>query len=232
VNKALLLLAITSTLTGCVPTVILNSGSFSTPTLDTPTTSELGDAIYILEDIIYKNAIRIEKLPNEQLFLGRYNYKVGDIIPENGENKIEKIYSFYNEVYHDRGMNYRSENFTKHGMFGVVVNKETNKAYPSEGITNKPQVIKVDGLEVSPAKYIVNDCDKCFKKEFIYNGKANNNLKFVYREYIHDMARPAFSQELQYDLNESNIIGFKGLRIEVLKSTNTNIEYKVLNDIN
>ena len=59
-----------------------------------------------------------------------------------------------------------------------------------------------------------------------------SNLKFIYREYINDMARPAFNQELQYDLNESNIIGFKGLRIEVIKATNTNIQYKVLSSFN
>lgn len=68
-----------------------------------------------------------------------------------------------------------------------------------------------------------------FKQEFIYNGRVGEALKFIYREYINDMARPAFYQELQYDLNESNIIGFKGLRIEVIKAKNTTIEYRVLN---
>lgn len=43
------------------------------------------------------------------------------------------------------------------------------------------------------------------------------------------MARPAYSQDLQYDLSEGNIVGIKGLRLEVIKVTNTNIEYKILN---
>ena len=67
-----------------------------------------------------------------------------------------------------------------------------------------------------------------YKQEFIYNGRIGNNLKFIYREYVNDYARPAFSQDLQYDLSESNIIGFKGLRIEILEVTNTKIKYKVL----
>ena len=46
------------------------------------------------------------------------------------------------------------------------------------------------------------------------------------------MARPAFNQDLQYDLNDSNIVGFKGLRIEVIKATNTSIEYKILSSFN
>lgn len=67
-----------------------------------------------------------------------------------------------------------------------------------------------------------------FKQEFIYNGRVGNALKFTYREFVDDLARPAFTQELQYDLSESNIIGFRGLRIEVINASNTKIEYKVL----
>jgi len=67
-----------------------------------------------------------------------------------------------------------------------------------------------------------------FKQEFIYNGKVGNGIKFVYREFADDFARPAFTQELQYDLSESKIIGFRGLRLEVLKATNTDIDFKVI----
>ena len=43
------------------------------------------------------------------------------------------------------------------------------------------------------------------------------------------MMRPAFTQDIQYDLKESNIIGFKGVRIEIIEATNRHIKYKVLN---
>lgn len=68
-----------------------------------------------------------------------------------------------------------------------------------------------------------------FKQEFIYNGRVGNALKFIYREYINDYARPAFIQDLQYDLSESEIIGFRGLRIQIINASNTEIEYIVLN---
>lgn len=70
------------------------------------------------------------------------------------------------------------------------------------------------------------------KKEFVYNGKIGTGVKFLYREFIDDMARPAFSQDLQYDLSEGRIIGFRGLRIEVINAQNTKIEYKVLSYFN
>lgn len=55
-----------------------------------------------------------------------------------------------------------------------------------------------------------------------------NKLKISYREFSNDIARAAFSTDVEYDLNESNIIGYAGARLEVIKATNTEITYKVL----
>jgi len=66
------------------------------------------------------------------------------------------------------------------------------------------------------------------KKELIYTGVSKNVISVLYREYQNDMARPAFSQELKYDLGEGQVIGFKGARFEVVKATNLGITYRVL----
>jgi len=66
-----------------------------------------------------------------------------------------------------------------------------------------------------------------FVQELIYNGRISDNLKFVYREFSNEMARPAFTQEVQYDLATSNIIGFKKLRMTVIEATNTEITYRL-----
>ncbi|MFD2601953.1 hypothetical protein [Flavobacterium suzhouense] len=67
-----------------------------------------------------------------------------------------------------------------------------------------------------------------FKQEFIFSGRFGNEARFTYREYINGLARNSFSQDLQYDLSQDNVVGFKGLRIEVIKANNTSIEYKIL----
>ena len=72
--------------------------------------------------------------------------------------------------------------------------------------------------------------DNNFKQQFIYNGKVDNAIKFIYREFSGNVARGSFQQDLQYDLNESDIIGFKELRLKVVKATNQSITYKVLNN--
>ena len=42
------------------------------------------------------------------------------------------------------------------------------------------------------------------------------------------MARPAFSQELKYDISQGKEIGYKSARFEIIKATNTELTYKVL----
>lgn len=67
-----------------------------------------------------------------------------------------------------------------------------------------------------------------FRQELLYNGKSGETIKVLYREFQDDMARPAFTQDLTYDLSESDVIGFQGVRIRVTKATNTAITYTVL----
>ena len=116
--------------------------------------------------------------------------------------------------------------------FGIAIPKSEGEAtvYTNNGTGINFNHIK-EKLEYTETYAPVPKKDY-FKQEFIYNGRVGNALKFIYREYVDDVARPAFTQDLQYDLAESKIIGFRGLRIEVVSATNTNIEYKVLSHFN
>ena len=69
-----------------------------------------------------------------------------------------------------------------------------------------------------------------FHAELIYSGLAGNVVRIVYREYVDNLARPAFQQELQYDLDDSKTIRFRSVIIEVLAATNQTIQYKVVAD--
>ena len=47
-------------------------------------------------------------------------------------------------------------------------------------------------------------------------------------EFTESLARASFQQEVQYDLDQSDIIGFKELRIKIIEATNQKIEYIIL----
>ena len=69
-----------------------------------------------------------------------------------------------------------------------------------------------------------------FVQELIYNGRVDNNIKFIYREFSEDMMRPAFNQTVQYDFNESKLISFKGLTLEIIEANNLLIKYRLISN--
>ncbi len=71
-----------------------------------------------------------------------------------------------------------------------------------------------------------------FQQTLIYNGKIGNRITLGYREFSNDTARPAFNNEVSYDLAESTTLGYKGARIEIIKATNTDITYRFVNGFN
>ncbi|MFA0014879.1 hypothetical protein AB4391_16175 [Vibrio lentus] len=73
----------------------------------------------------------------------------------------------------------------------------------------------------------IND-SASFRQTLIYNGSVGTKLNISYREFTNDMARGAFTNDVEYDMSKSNLINYKGARIEVLNYDNSSIEFKVL----
>ena len=98
----------------------------------------------------------------------------------------------------------------------------TNGQVPVQGSWTKERLFVKSSI---PSKG-----ENSFRAQIVYSGLLNNTVKAIYREYSNDLARPAFSQELQYDMNESKIISYKSIKIEIIKVTNSSIQYRVLED--
>ncbi len=71
-----------------------------------------------------------------------------------------------------------------------------------------------------------------FQQTLIYNGKVGNKINIGYREFSGNLARPAFNNNVEYDLSESPVIGYKGAQLEVLEATNQKIRYRVIRNFN
>jgi hypothetical protein len=189
--------------------------SINIPAINTVNSIEIGVTLLSKENGFKHNAIKIVE--------GRKT-KFQSIIKDINEGDV-----FINEF-----------NTSKYALYNTMTNKSFGVAIPFDG--KKPLLFTDKGVGISflqireEIKYVETSVPiigkQYVKQEFIYNGRIGNAVKFIYREYLDDYARPAFTQDLQYDLSESNIIGFLGLRIEVIKATNTNIEYKVISLFN
>jgi hypothetical protein len=69
-----------------------------------------------------------------------------------------------------------------------------------------------------------------FQQLLIYTGKEQNIIKLSYREFAGDMARPAFTVDTTYDLDDSNEIAYRQARLKILEASNISITYIVLHN--
>lgn len=176
---------------------------------------EIGNPLVVKGDLQQRDAVRITQIDAFKINNVPFPYRNGDVLPLLGENKTWLF--FYDK---SAGLQYQ---------IGIAKNKSSGEFKPFFNSSTNGFVAKsIQDLEVKNELVIPDDCNYCFKQEFVFNGRVGDNLKFLYREYSSDFIRADFSQELQYDISESNIVGFKGLRLSILETTNTKIMYKVL----
>lgn len=74
--------------------------------------------------------------------------------------------------------------------------------------------------------------ENSLQQTLIYNGRIGNKISIGYREFSNNFARPAFNNNVDYDLSESKVIGYKGAEIEVIEATNRHIKYRVIRNFN
>ena len=74
----------------------------------------------------------------------------------------------------------------------------------------------------------VIEVESSMQRTIEYAGKNGNIVKFIYSEFKDNIARDAFTREFTIDLSEDNTGAYKGAVFEVLKATNSTIEYKVI----
>lgn len=200
---------------GCgVTTKITSPDNFSasTPQLNTPQETEIGVSLVSKESGYKYKALRILK---------DTKIKTGYILKDIKEGEV-----FINTLY---TKNYDLYSKIDGSTYGIAIPRTGGKTIT---FYNSGASITFDKYSSTPIEYKTEltpvPKKEYLKQEFIYNGKVGNAIKFTYREFVDDLARPAFTQDLQYDLTESKVIGFRGLRIEIISATNTKIEYKVL----
>jgi hypothetical protein len=73
------------------------------------------------------------------------------------------------------------------------------------------------------------------RKELVYNGVDGQTLNIAYREYSGDghthgrlLARPAFSQDLKYNIDGPSIVTFRDVTIQVLAADSSGISFVVV----
>jgi len=224
--KKLIGLLLLASITGCTvikaPTVYKEE----TDSNFTEQTKDIGQNLVSFTIGTYSNAIIIDKTPQPESknLKNTTNpsgvfFKKGDVLIHH--TSIGKTnYYFPENSINNAGVS--------ESLFGIAMDYNSNEAllYIHNGISWTYARLK-EPLEYTPTTR-PSKTENYFEKNFLYNGKSGNIIKFTYREFSNSVARPAFTQDIQYDLNESNIIGFQNMRMEIINTSNTSITYKII----
>lgn len=194
----------------------------SAPPLDTVTTAYVGD-----------NMVEQGKYEELDGIALREPVKVGSI----------GTYSFSPGHYVKRGQSAQGEFFNASSLPGSGTVQTGAITDPFESLLLEPNGTTLCGVSVFGAKVckdsvplrrvkVPNLTADAFQQTLIYSGKVGDKINVGYREFSGSQARPAFNNDVEYDLRESKTIGYKGALIEVIEATNQYIKYIVRRNFN
>ncbi len=212
-------------LTACASTqaVVARTDIINRPPLNDVARAELGDTIVEKGKITTYDGLQLQ---NEITWGDGFVLKKFTISP--GKLRARQRDTTYTYFYSDKMTSYDALLGTSPYPAGGLCTKNADPTYIRAFIvTGACQWKGKEAPQVVPTR--VTDVDAPnFRQELIYNGRSGETVKFLYREFSGDYARPPFSQDVQYDLKDGNMIGFKGARIEIVEASNTRLSYRVL----
>lgn len=121
-----------------------------------------------------------------------------------------------------------------YNMIGCYGDKEESSGFtpigggPQQGTSRKEETSPTTVPEFKKKRYSLRNDDGSFQQTLIYNGRDGDKINIGYREFSGNMARGAFSNEVEYDLTISNQIAYKSALLEVIDADNVSITYKVI----
>ena len=195
----------------------------SFPKIGTETTVNVGDTLVSQGSFSEHDAIQV----NERIDLG-----------------LLKPYTITKGIFLKFGESGDIEYFSiNNGFEGGGTIEKSLLADPPKAIQAYKSENKICGISVFNAYICATDgsytrtkrpaaATNSFQQSIIYSGKVGTRIKFGYREFSGNTARPAFNNDVDYDLAESKIVGYKGARIEIIEATNESIRYRLLANFN
>jgi|TARA_R110002110_G_scaffold394957_2_gene609258 hypothetical protein len=187
--------------------------------------------------------VQTANVGDELLKQGKYKEHAGIRLNETIKIGVLGSYTFFPGEYLKTGTNKQGSYYLPTGLSGSGKVQSSALSDPFQVILVKPDGETICGVTVFDAY----SCDKSdsiqtvtipilsedsFQQTLIYSGKVGDVLKIGYREYSGSVARPAFNNDVEYDLNQSKFIAYKGAQIEVLEANNQLIRYKVVRNFN
>lgn len=206
----------TTVATAAVPETAPTVRSF--PAVGVETEVEIGQPMVLIESVLTATALRLSESARSDSINGNRVVLPAGIYQLVRETDRGRYYA--NPAARIRALGFNSEAPEGAGIFIPRDPAAPPAAYWQAllGAT----IVKADGLKVE-----ASDASG-FRRELVYSGVAQGVVTMSYREFANDFARPAFTQELRYDLAAGQDIGFRGARLQIIQAGNITVRYRLL----
>jgi hypothetical protein len=194
----------------------------SEPPLNEQQVAYVGDSLVKQASYAEHDAIRLR---NETKIGLWYTASTGFYLKE-GEDKNSEYYNTFNGT--------KSGDITKTFIadpWEALLLKKDDEKYNLCIVTIFNAVTCANQADFEKTKKPVYSSNS-FQQTLIYSGKIGDKINIGYREFSDNMARPAFNNDVEYDLSRSDTIGYKGAKLKVLDADNEKIRYIVLRNFN
>lgn len=194
----------------------------SEPPIGSVNTASLGDKLLMQGVVVERQALYF---PTNQKFA------LGSTIGSGYYPKQRETdeYEFFSNGTNQNGGGIAKDVMGLEMPYGLALRK-SDKVICAATMTGGAGICR-GGLQFEKRNWTVAGSSS-FQQTLLYNGKVGNKINIAYREFSSDLARPAFNNDVEYDLSESNQIGYKGALLEVIEANNQMIKYKVIKNFN
>ena len=187
------------------------------------------------------NTTTVAYVGDNMIRQGKYSEQDAIYLPQNID--ISWSYTLHAGYYLKKGEDNNSETYLPSGASDSGLIQKAALADPPQALMlykDKNRICVVTAFNGIVCENDVNYQkkkkptmnDDSFQQTLIYNGKVGEKVNIGYREFSNNTARPSFNNDVEYDLSSSNVIGYKGARIEIEEATNQQIKYKVISNFN
>jgi hypothetical protein len=216
-----------TTLSGCAS---INSNykpstiSISSPALGAVETKSVGEEL-VIQSLVYERDAILLKSPASTEWLKQFTFHEGHYLKIGGDSSHDFYQAPSSDFEEKAGrMSFSSPSYERQFVGIAIPISERNKIC----------AVTVDALRVC-----ANDADfskktvrtfgvESFQQTLIYDGRVGGKINIGYREYSGNRARPAFNNNVEYDLLESKFISYREAQLEILAATNQSITYRLI----
>lgn len=212
--KKIALIVMLALVAGCKTKPLPVAPSFSRqtfPLVDSTSTVGIGEQMLTQGDAVTADALVLQK-----------SISFGEIVVEPGTYPLVLENDEYKQFQHVKMI--KKGRQLNHGKLFVFKNSEIGDA-----VCLSRKLCEKTEFSIGKTTTYSRSSNQ---QTLIYSGKIGNRITLGYREFVNEIARPAFSNDVTYDLSESTTLGYKGARVQVISATNTEITYKVLAGFN